>query len=92
MKLDPHVHTYFTMASDMLRLAAGFYVDRGRRALQSPLDWRQHAFILGSLIGLPLVCLPLAAALVHFLLEERFNRTLLFDLVARPAHRIPEVA
>jgi hypothetical protein len=83
---------YFTMASDMLRLAAGYYLDRTRRTLQSPLDWRRQAFMLASLLGLPLVCLPLAGALVHFLLEERFNRTLLFDLVARPAHRLPEAA
>jgi predicted metal-dependent phosphoesterase TrpH len=83
---------YFTMASDMLRLAAGYYLDRTRRTLQSPLDWRRQAFMLGSVLGLPLVCLPLAGALVHFLLEERFNRTLLFDLVARPAHRLPEAA
>jgi hypothetical protein len=80
------------MASDMLRLAAGYYLDRTRRTLQSPLDWRRQAFMLGSVLGLPLVCLPLAGALVHFLLEERFNRTLLFDLVARPAHRLPEAA
>jgi len=83
---------YFTMASDMLRLAAGYYCDRLHRAVQSPLDWRRQAFVFGSLVGLPLVCLPLAAALVHFILEERFNRTLLFDLVARPTHRLPEVA
>ena len=31
------------------------------------------------------VCLPLAGALAHFILEERFNQALLFDLVARPA-------
>jgi len=84
--------SYFTMASDMLRLAAGYYRDRTRRAVESPLDWRRQAFVLGSLIGLPLVCLPLAGALVHFILEERFNRDLLFDLVARPANRAPEVA
>ena len=84
--------SYFTMASDMLRLAAGYYHERASRAVQSPLDWRRQAFVLGSLIGLPLVCLPLAAALVHFILEERFNRALLFDLVARPAHRLPEAA
>ena len=29
--------------------------------------------------------MPLAAALAHFILEERFNRALLFDLVKRPA-------
>jgi len=83
--------SYFTMASDMLRLAAGFYADRLMRAVRSPLNWRAQAFVAGGLIGLPLLCLPLAAALGHFILEERFNRSLLFDLVARPA-RVPGVA
>lgn len=84
---------YFTMASDMLRLAAGFYEDRVRLLAQSPLDWRRQAFVLGGILGLPLMSLPLAAAAAHFVLEERFNRSLLFDLVARPAAaRVPEAA
>jgi predicted metal-dependent phosphoesterase TrpH len=84
---------YFTMASDMLRLATGFYEDRLRLLIRSPLDWKKHAFVYGGLLGLPLVGVPLAAALGHFLLEERFNQALLFDLVARPvAARMPEVA
>ena len=84
---------FFTMASDMLRLAAGFYEDRMRLLAQAPLDWRRQAFVFGGIVGLPLVSLPLAAAAVHFVLEERFNRSLLFDLVARPAvGRIPEIA
>jgi predicted metal-dependent phosphoesterase TrpH len=76
---------YFTMASDMLRLAAGFYKDRLGHLLRSPLDWRKQAFVAGGVLGLPLLCLPLAGAYIHFLLEERFNQSLLFDLVARPA-------
>ena len=83
---------YFTMASDMLRLAAGFYQDRAMLLAQAPLNWRRHAFVLGGIIGLPLVALPLAAAMAHFILEERFNRALLFDLVKRPAIRLPEAA
>ena len=82
----------FTMASDMLRLASGFYVDRASLLARSPLDWRKHAFVLGGLVGLPLVAIPLAGALAHFILEDRFNRALLFDLVKRPATRVPEVA
>jgi predicted metal-dependent phosphoesterase TrpH len=82
---------FFTMASDMLRLASGFYVDRITRLAQSPLDWRRHAFVLAGILGMPLVAVPLAGALGHFILEERFNRALLFDLVKRPAIRLPEV-
>jgi predicted metal-dependent phosphoesterase TrpH len=83
--------SYFTMASDMLRLAAGFYEDRVKLLAQAPFNWRRHAFVLGGVIGLPLVAVPLAAALAHFILEERFNRALLFDLVKRPAVRLAEV-
>jgi len=83
---------YFTMASDVLRLASGFYQDRIARVVRAPLDWRGHAFVLGGLLGLPLICLPLAGALAHFILEERFNQALLFDLVARPAIKVPEAA
>jgi hypothetical protein len=60
--------------------------------VRSPLNGRNHAFVLGGLLGLPLVGVPLAAALAHFILEDRFNQSLLFDLVARPADRWPEVA
>jgi predicted metal-dependent phosphoesterase TrpH len=81
---------YFTMASDMLRLASGFYQDRVTQLARRPLDWRRQAFVLGGILGLPLVCVPLAAALAHFILEQRFNRALLFDLVARPALKAPE--
>jgi len=83
---------YFTMASDMLRLASGFYQDRVIRSVRSPGDWKSHVFLLGALLGLPLIGLPLAGALAHFILEERFNQKLLFDLVARPAIRLPEAA
>jgi hypothetical protein len=83
---------FFTMASDLLRLAGGFYVDRVTRLAQSPLDWRRHAFVLAGIIGMPLVAVPFAGALGRFILEERFNRALLFDLVTRPAIRVPEVA
>ena len=76
---------YFTMASDMMRLAAGFYQDRVTLLAQKPLSWRRHAFVLGGIVGLPLVAVPLAGALAHFILEDRFNRSLLFDLVERPA-------
>ncbi len=83
---------YFTMASDMLRLAAGFYIERATLLARAPLSWRRHAFVLGAALGVPLLAVPLASALAHFILEERFNRALLFDLVKRPAIRLPEAA
>jgi predicted metal-dependent phosphoesterase TrpH len=92
VKVGGRQGNYFTMASDMLRLAAGFYVDRVSLLAQSPLSWKRQAFVVCGVLGLPLLALPLAAALGHFILEERFNRALLFDLVKRPATRIPEVA
>lgn len=76
---------YFTMASDMLRFAARFYEERTVRLLQAPHRLPAHAFVVGGLIGLPLICLPLLGALVHFVEENRFNRSLLFDLLASPA-------
>lgn len=75
---------YFTMASDMLRFAARFYEERTLRLLRAPHRLPAHAFVLGGLIGLPLICLPLVGAFLHFVAEDRFNQSLLFDLVASP--------
>ena len=86
MKLDPHVHTVFSGRTTI------FYEDRVTQLARKPLDWRRQAFVLGGVLGLPLVCLPLAGALAHFILEQRFNRALLFDLVARPALKVREAA
>ena len=87
--------SYFTMAEDMVRFAGGFYQERCANLVRQPLRWQAHAFVWGGLLGLPLVALPLAGAYLHFLAEERFNRDLLFDLVARPAQTmatVPELA
>lgn len=86
---------YFTMASDMLRFAGGFYSERFTNVVRQPLSWTAHAFVFGGILGLPLVALPLAAAYLHFVTEERFNQNLLYDLVARPARleaAVPELA
>jgi predicted metal-dependent phosphoesterase TrpH len=84
---------YFTMASDICRMATGFYVDRLRMLVSSPGDWRRHAVLAGGLLALPLLAVPLAIALGHFILEDRFNRNLLVDLVARPSSlKVPEAA
>jgi predicted metal-dependent phosphoesterase TrpH len=87
-----HVHGgeghYFTMASDIVRIAACFYRERLLDVVKRPLDWRTHAVALGAIAGIPLVMLPLVLAAGHFMLEDRFNKSLLFDLVARPASRV----
>lgn len=86
---------YFTMAEDICRIATSFYRDRIRLLVERPGDWRRHAVVAGAILGLPLIAVPLAVALGHFVLEDRFNRDLLVDLVARPsrpAPQLPEVA
>jgi predicted metal-dependent phosphoesterase TrpH len=83
---------YFTMASDIVRVAGGFYQEQTRRVFERPLDWRRHAMFLGATLALPTIAIPLTVALAHFFLEMRFNRALLFDLVARPGMRLPDVA
>lgn len=83
------------MAADICRVATSFYRDRIRMVVEKPADWRRHAVLAGALLGMPLVCVPLAVALGHFVLEDRFNRELLVDLVARPVPRVhewPEIA
>ena len=77
--------SYFTMASDMMRFAGRFYEERFLNLVRDPLDWRRHAFVVDSVLSLPLVTLPLLGAMAHFIEEARFNQSLLVDLVARPA-------
>jgi predicted metal-dependent phosphoesterase TrpH len=95
--VEGHHGSYFTMASDMMRFAGRFYEERAIHLVKHPLDWKRHAYVLGGLLGLPLLGLPLIGAMLHFREEARFNRSLLFQLVARPAslqgiRRLPEAA
>jgi predicted metal-dependent phosphoesterase TrpH len=76
---------YFTMASDFIRFAARFYEERLNRLRERPLEWRQHAAALGAVLALPSIALPLIGAMAHFIEEARFNNSLIFDLIARPA-------
>jgi predicted metal-dependent phosphoesterase TrpH len=76
---------YFTMASDMVRFTGRFYEEHATRVLRQPLAWQGYAATLAATCALPLVTLPLVGAAVHFIEEGRFNRSLLLDLVARPA-------
>jgi hypothetical protein len=73
------------MASDMMRFAGRFYEEKALRLADRPLDWRRHAALLGATCALPTLAVTLVGAAVHFIEEARFNRSLLLDLVARPA-------
>jgi predicted metal-dependent phosphoesterase TrpH len=79
---------YFTMASDIVRVASNFYRESATDVVDRPLSWRTHAVLAAGLAALPLVTIPLVVAAGHFMLEDRFNRSLLVDLVARPAGRM----
>ena len=76
---------YFTMASDIIRVASSFYRESVCDLATKPLQWRSHYAMACGLASLPLMALPLVIAAGHFMLEDRFNKSLLVDLVARPA-------
>jgi hypothetical protein len=57
-----------------------------------PLDWRKQFKVLGQAASLPLVVIALAGAAFYFVGEDRFNRSLLLDLMSNPTTRIPELA
>jgi predicted metal-dependent phosphoesterase TrpH len=80
---------YFTLASDILRITCCFYRQGILDFAKAPLEWRNQATVLCSALALPLTVLPLVGALLHFIMDVRFNRSLLFDLVARPADKVP---
>ena len=86
---------YLRLATDIVHTAAGFYGDRFRMLLRRPWSWNRHAFWWCGLVALPVVAVPLVLAVAHLVREARFNRALLFDLVAQPVHagaRLPEAA
>jgi predicted metal-dependent phosphoesterase TrpH len=86
---------FSTMASDVFRFAGNLCLDQGRAVWRQPLNAWAHAGFFGGVFGLPLISIALAGAYLHFVMEERFNENLLFDLVARPAPslaRVPELA
>lgn len=81
-----------TMSSDILRFAANLYGEHAREAARAPWSWRGPAVVMGAIVGLPLVAAALFGGFLHFVHEQRFNRDLLFDLVARPADTARRVA
>lgn len=84
-----------TMMSDMWRFAGNFVTEAVTTTARQPGDWRGYAFTFGGILGLPIVPVLMAAPFVHFLHEQRFNRDLLYDLIARPERAdrlVPELA
>lgn len=73
-----------TMMSDMWRFAGNFMSEAVTTTARQPGNWRGYAFTFGGILGLPMVPVLMAAPFVHFLHEQRFNRDLLYDLIARP--------
>jgi len=86
-----HGHQW-TMSSDILRFATNLSLEQTRLAVRAPWSWRGPALVMaGVVIGVPLVAVALVGGFLHFVHEQRFNRDLLFDLVARPAETLRRV-
>jgi predicted metal-dependent phosphoesterase TrpH len=83
--------SYATMASDVFRFAGNLCLDHAREVCRHPANLRAHLCLFGGVLGLPMVPIALAGAYIHFVMEERFNENLLFDLVARPAQTLARV-
>ncbi|PHY11225.1 MAG: hypothetical protein CK533_05845 [Acidobacterium sp.] len=73
-----------TMLSDMWRFAGNFIAEGVTDTATRPTDWRGYACAFGGVLGLPIMPLVMTSAFVHFLHEQRFNRDLLYDLLAKP--------
>lgn len=73
-----------TMMSDMWRFTGNFLNEAVTTTAKTPSDWRGYACTFGGILSLPIVPILMAAPFVHFLHEQRFNRDLLYDLIAKP--------
>lgn len=80
----------FTLASDVLRMTSGIYEEHGRAFLDKPWRWRRQLMVACLAAGAPLVAIPLIVSALHFVLEARFNRYLLTDIVRHPAGLLPQ--
>jgi hypothetical protein len=83
--------SYLTLSSDIVRIAASFCSDGIVRFVRNPLGRQDPLLALACLMGIPLTLMSLAGAIVHLMLEERFNRSLLFNLIAEPAPSVMEL-
>ena len=82
----------FTMSSDVLRMTAGIYLQHGRAFFAKPRGAREQLFALWLLVGWSLVPVSVLLAALHFLLEARFNRSLLRDMAHQPGLGLAEWA
>jgi len=81
-----------TLSSDIVRIAACYLADGIAKFVRNPFDVRNRAPALMLLPGIPLMALSLVGAAIYLMMEERFNRSLLFDLIAKPGSSVFELA
>jgi predicted metal-dependent phosphoesterase TrpH len=82
--------TYFTLASDIVRISAAFCKDGITSLFRNATGERDPLMALAILLGIPLTVISLAGAVVYLMSEERFNRSLLFDLISEPVPSVIE--
>jgi predicted metal-dependent phosphoesterase TrpH len=73
-----------TMMSDMWRFTGNFLAESVTATAKTPADWRGYACTFGGVFSLPVLPVLMVAPFVHFVHEQRFNRDLMFDLIAKP--------
>ena len=69
----------------MWRFAGNFLAESVTDTVSRPAHWRGYACTFGGILGLPIMPVVMAGAFVHFIHEQRFNRDLLYELLAKPA-------
>jgi predicted metal-dependent phosphoesterase TrpH len=79
---------YFTLTGDIIRLTAALYKEKVMELIEKPWRWQRELMVVCLTLGLPVVSVAILISLIHYLQDERFNRGLLFDLVAQaPQHK-----
>lgn len=73
-----------TMSSDLWRFAGNFMSEAVTTAVTKPADWRGYVCTFGGVFALPILPLLSVAPFIHFVHEQRFNRDLMHDLIAKP--------